>query len=239
MSNPLLNQPREVPHHTMVVPAALRVQVYALTLPLGAFSDNEKIWRQLDEDALDSQTSVLLAQNGIRAAVGPQERWPAIAKMLEGPGTLSQEYLCQTDGRSNVQIPTRPNVTEQTVFYVDRDLQLQGRTFQRCDNAIRLSMSPVRGSPDMIVQIEPVVLVGTIEVSRGPQEMGVVRMTLPQEETFRNLRLETQLKSGQFMVLAPADSKASSFSVGTRFLTNTDRVPAQEMVLVFVPVTRK
>ncbi len=66
----------------------------------------------------------------------------------------------------------------------------------------------------------------------------MVRVTSPQEATFANLRLTASLKADQFLVIAPADPKAaaSAFSVGTRFLSDADKVPALETVLVFVPI---
>ncbi len=43
-----------------------RMIVYKITLPVNTFSTNDKIWSQLNEDAIDSKTNVLLAQNGLR-----------------------------------------------------------------------------------------------------------------------------------------------------------------------------
>src|SRR5882672_3272735 len=84
----LVAQPNEPPHGSgvpdrIILPSnILRVHVYQLTLPLGTLSLNDKVWRELNEDALDSKSAVLLARNGIRAAIGPQQRWPVIAKLL-------------------------------------------------------------------------------------------------------------------------------------------------------------
>ncbi len=168
---PPIARPTEVPvddaGHMIPLRPVAKVHLLKLTMPIGTFSLNQKVWRQLDEDSLDSKTSVLLAQNGLRAGVGPQSRWPAIAKLIDLPGATTQEYFCQTDGRTSINIVTRANIPEQTVFYVDKDLQLQGRTFDRCDNAVRLSMNKVKDSSDLVVQVEPVVQLGTIEVLRG------------------------------------------------------------------------
>ena len=117
-----------------------RVTVYSISVPVGAFSSNEKIWSQLNEDALDSRTSVLMAQNGLRAATGTVAKWPGIAAMLDIPGAATQQTLMQTDGRSSINVVTRQSVTDQIVVSIDRDLQEQGRTFERCDNGFRLSM---------------------------------------------------------------------------------------------------
>lgn len=230
--------PAGVPHKIHADEAHLRIRVYQISMPLGTFSLNDKIWRQLDEDALDSGTSVLLAQNGLRAGVGRLERWSQLAKLVDGPGTHTQEYLCLSDGRSAVQITTRPNLPEQTVFYIDRDLELQGRTFARCDNAVRLSMAPLKDTTDMLVQLEPLVITGTVEVTRSGPDLGITRQSRQQEETFRNLRLQSRVAARDFLVLAPLNPKANAFSVGTRFLSDSDAVPPMETVLVFVPLSK-
>lgn len=224
---------------TNIATHGLRVRMYKLTVPLGAFSSNDKLWRQVNEDSLDSQTSVLLAQNGLRAGTGPLARWASIAKLIDIPGASTQEFFCQTDGRTPLLIPTRANVPQQTVFYVDKDLNLQGRTFDQCDNAIRLSMTRIKNTPDLQIQLEPVVETGTITVIRNPQDVGITRINVPQQETFANLRLATTVKADTFLVIAPANPKANPFSVGTRFLSDTDQVPPLETILVFVPANDK
>lgn len=227
-----------VPEHIHAEPTTLRIRVYQLIVPLGAFSLNEKIWRQLDEDTLDSTTSVLLAQNGFRAGMGLQERWTSIYKLLDGPGTSFREYLCQTDGRSSVQIVTRQNQSDQNIFYVDRDGQNLGRTFELCDNALRLSISRQMENSDMKVQVEPFVITGTVDIARHNQETGVVRTTRQDEQTFHNLRIETLIPASKFLILAPLNPKKNPFSVGTRFLSATDQIPATETILVFVPIKK-
>lgn len=224
---------------TNIASHGLRLRMYKITVPLGAFSLNDKLWRLVNEDTLDSQTSVLLAQNGLRAGTGPLARWATIAKLIDIPGASTQEFFCQTDGRTPLLIPTRANIPQQSVFYVDKDLNMQGRTFDKCDNAIRLSMTRIKNSSDIQLQLEPVVELGTITVIRNPQDVGVTRMSVPQEETFANLRLATTVKTDTFLIIAPANPKTNEFSVGTRFLSDSDQIPSLETILVFVPFNEK
>ena len=219
-----------------------KVHLYKFSMPVGTVSGNEKVWRQLDEDALDSQTAVMLAQNGMRAGVGPVGRWPGISKLVDVPGAASEEFMCQTDGRSNVNVVVHGGVADQIIVSIDRDNVQQGRTFERCDNAFRLSMGLVKNKPDLMIQLEPIVQLGTVQVTRemgagGGMAMGVVRSGIPQEITFSDMRLWTTVKPDQFLVVAPADPKANRFSIGTRFLGDNDTVPPRETVLVFVPMT--
>ena len=203
-----------------------RVHLFRLYLPVGTVSGNDKVWRQLDEDALDSQTSVMLAQNGMRAGIGPVARWAALSKMLDVPGAAQQEFFCQTDGKSPLSVVVHEEVGEQIIVSIDRDNAQQGRTFERCDNAFRLSMSLLKDRPDLMIQLEPIVQFGSAGGTRPPTG----------EVTFADMRLWTTVKPEQFLVVSAADPKANRFSVGTRFLSNNEKVPATETVLVFVPI---
>jgi hypothetical protein len=212
-----------------------RVTVFRITMPIGSFSGNDQVWSQLNEDALDSRTAVLMAQNGLRAATGTLARWPAIAKLLDAPGSTTDQQLYQTNGESSVNVTTRAGVTDQIVVSVDRDLQQQGRTFERCDNGFRLSMRGMRGKPELQVQLEPIVTLGTVSVVRTGTDMGVTRSAFSSEESFGDLRMGATLTADQFLVVSAMDPKTSPFSVGTLWLSDKEKAPPTETVLVFVP----
>lgn len=219
-----------------VVALIPRVTVYQITLPVGSFSTNDKIWAQLNEDAVDSKTTVMLAQNGLRAGTGPVGRWPSISKLLtDMPNTKTQPFIYQTDGRATVNVVTRAGVTDQIVVSIDRDLQQQGRTFERCDNGFRLAMRPVKNKPELVVQLEPIVTLGTVNVIRTGLEQGITRTGFSSEESFPDLNLAATLTAEQFLVVSPMDPKTSPFSVGTLWLSDQEKAPATETVLVFVP----
>lgn len=231
--------PPAAPHRIVPLPQGPKVHLYRIHLPVGTLSTNEKIWRQLDEDAVDSQTAVMLAQNGLRAGIAPLGRWGGISKLIDVPGATNDEFICQTDGRSPVNVVVHPNVPEQIIVSIDRDNVQQGRTFERCDNSFRLALSLARNKTDLWVQLEPVVQLGTIQVARessGGYPLGTVRSAMANEITFADMRLGTTLKPDQFLILAPTDPKANRYSIGTRFLSNNDRVPPVETALVFVPM---
>ena len=66
-------------HQGLNTPSAVaavvrRVIVHRITAAVGTFSTNEKVWAELNEDALDSKTSVLMAQNGLRAGTASVSR---------------------------------------------------------------------------------------------------------------------------------------------------------------------
>lgn len=220
-----------------------RMIVYKITLPVGTFSGNDKVWAQLNEDGLDSKTNVLLAQNGLRAATGPIAKWEALGKIIDVPGAATDQMVCQTDGHSTLNVITRSNITDQIVVSIDRDLQQQGRTFERCDDGFRLTMRKVRalnkndknanaGMAELMVELEPVVTQGALH----PTSLGMTGAAFTSEEEFTDLQMGATLAADQFLVVSPQDPKESRFSVGSLWLSNPDHVPATETVLVFIPV---
>lgn len=223
--------PREAP----LIP---RVTVYRISAPVGTFTSNDKVWSELNEDALDSKTSVLLAQNGLRAGVGMIARWPSIQRLVDVPGASSDQFNCQTDGRSSVNVVTRPGITDEIVVSIDRDLQQQGRTFERCDNGFRLSMHGIRGKHELVVQLEPIVTLGTVAVSHTVGELGTGKQGFTSEEAFNDLLMSAHLNSDQFLILSPVDPKESRFSVGSLWLSDVEKAPPTETVLIFVPAAK-
>ncbi|MCL2646413.1 MAG: hypothetical protein FWD61_05320 [Phycisphaerales bacterium] len=218
---------------TAIVP---RVIVHRITAPVGTFSTNEKVWTELSEDALDSKTSVLMAQNGLRAGVAPTSRWPNIAKLIDGPGVSSDQILCQTDGRSSVSIMTRQSIAEQIVVSIDRDLQQKGRTFEKCDNGFKLSIRGLRDKPQLLVSIEPFVSLGSIAFQRTDRELGITgQKGITSEETFPDLQMSAPLAADHFLLISCVDPKSNKFSIGSLWLADPDKVPPVETVLIFVP----
>ncbi|HUO09526.1 MAG TPA: hypothetical protein VM008_14550 [Phycisphaerae bacterium] len=223
-----------------------RMVVYRITLPVGTFSGNEKVWSQLNEDALDSKTTVLLAQNGLRAATGPLGRWPAISKLIDVPGAMTDQMVCQTDGSSAVNVVTRANIADQNVVSVDRDLEQQGRTFNRCDDGFRLSMRKTGmsgkgggasgGAAQLMVQLEPVVTEGSGGAVGGGGMGNIGAGAFTSEESFPDLQMAATLRADQFFVVSPGDPRGNRFSVGSLWLSDLAKAPAVETVLVFVPV---
>ena len=157
--------------------------------------------------------------------------------LLDTPGVMSYPSLLQTDGRTSIPVMTRLNALDQTVVSVDKDHEVQLRTFERCDNGFRLAMKgsrPKAGAPAVLqLELEPIVALGNMQIFRPG--MGVTSSTVASEEVFNDLIMTTSLTANEFLVVCALDPKASSFSVGALWLSDYVRVPATETVLVFVP----
>jgi hypothetical protein len=214
----------------------MQLTVFKITLPLGVFSGDEKLWELLDQDVLESGTSVMLAHNGLRAGVGTVNTWEQLRKRISDVGASFSSYQIRTDGRMPVLLPTQQSIAEQILFVVDQDKRPLGRTYNNCDNSWRVNAVRQTGDRRALVQIEPVVLLGTaVHTTRTETELGVVSSTSRQEETLAPARLALEMDATQFLLLAPANPTKAEFSIGTRFLSDTTRLPVTETILVLVP----
>lgn len=228
-------QAREVPEKIRENKNSNRIVVYKIQLPFSAFSNNDKIWRIVDEDYLESQTSLMLAQNGIRAAVISQNAWPAVSKILQGFSAWTERFICRIDSGIAVELMMRSSIDQQTVFYIDRDLNLQGRSFNQCDNKFRMILSRTQDDRNFIISLEPVVSSGTTQIVRRSGDMTPTPDQIRNDQSFENLRLTATIKPEQALILSPTHMKDSPFSIGARFLADADGTPPSETILVFVP----
>jgi hypothetical protein len=226
-----------IPGVTPGASAALpRLMVYQIIMPVGGFTGRDKVWALLNEDVLDSKTAMQLRQNGLRVAQGLVTRWPEISKLLDPTGVSLQPIIIQPDGRTPLNIKTRVGVAEESVFTVDQNRQTHGRTFERCDNAFRLTIGGVRNKAALLVGLEPVVTPGTPATAPA---LGATHSDFAMEATLEDMQMAVALTSEQFLVLSALDPKPGSHSVGALWLSDQDRVPATETVLVFVPLPDK
>jgi hypothetical protein len=233
----LVTSPRPGVAPAAVTPLLPRVLLYRMVLPVGAFSGNSRAWTLLNEDAIDSKTSILLAQNGLRAATGAVARWPDISKMVDPEGASHQPVVIQTDGMSAITLPTRQNIPDLYVSSIDRDRRLQVRQYERCDSAFRLTVRGVRDKPELQLQLDPIVTLGAYQINRPG--LGFTTADIPAEATFDDLRLSANLTVEKFLVLAPLNPKPGSLTVGTQWLSNPDQSPPTETILIFVPAPEK
>ena len=229
----LVSSPKPGVAPAAATPLIPRIMLYRMVLPVGAFSANPRAWTLLNEDAIDSKTSILLAQNGLRAATGAIARWPDISKLVDPEGAFHQPLIIQTDGMSAVTLPTRQNIADLYVSSLDRDRHLQIRQFQRCDSGFRLTVRGVRDKPEIQLQLDPIVALGAYQINRPG--LGFTTADIASEESFDDLRLTTTLTADKFLVLAPLNPKPGSLSVGTQWLSNPDQSPPTETILIFVP----
>ena len=70
---------------------------------------------------------------------------------------------------------------------------------------------------------------------RKEPELGVTARGFSSEEGFADLQMTVSLEPDHFLVVSAVDPKINRFSVGSLWLSEMDKVPALETVLIFVP----
>lgn len=224
--------------------------VYRITLPVGTFSANPKGWQSLNEDVLEATTSNLLVHNGFRAGVGNLKDWPAIYQQINVPGSATEQTVCQTVGRASFSVTTRTSIPSEVVVSLDKQLDQQGRTFAQCDDGFRLNFTTLRanGTPahnltgkdkygdfHVLVEFEPVVAEGVVDVVRKGNGLGIRQEAFNSTANFTDLQLGVSIRTDQFLILSPLNVKENPFSVGSQWLSDSLKSPATETLLVFVP----
>ncbi len=238
---------RPLPPPTATGPAAARpapqpfqppteIQVLRLTLPLGTFSANQKVWSMLEHNVASGKTTAWLSANGLRAGTATFSVWKKIVKLINKPGSTNQRIYCQVNGVRSVALVVRPNVRREILVYHTLPGGLVVRTYRNCDDVILLAAHENRKIPATIVQIEPAVNLGTVTFRRGPLALGIVRGVRPLQRVFTRLRISVAIPPRRFLVIAPSDPRGRPLSVGSAFLSRPQHVPPRETVLVFVPM---
>lgn len=212
------------------------IQVLRLTMPLGTFSANQRVWSLLAHNVAPGKTTALLSANGFRAGTGTFPVWKKIVKLINKPGSTNQRIYCQVNGVRSVALVVRPNVRREILVYHTLPGGLVVRTYRNCDDVILLAAHVNQQIPATIVQIEPAVNLGTVTFRRGPLALGIVQGARPRQRVFTRLRISVAIPPRRFLVIAPANPRGRPLSVGSVFLSRPQRVPSRETVLVFVPM---
>jgi hypothetical protein len=72
-------------------------------------------------------------------------------------------------------------------------------------------------------------------VTRGEGQLGITGTGFMSEEAFGDLLMAATLSPNQFLMISAVDPRAQRFSIGSLWLSDVDKVPAVETVLIFLP----
>ena len=144
-------RPRASQEAQEVLLIQVKFDVLRTRAPIGHFSGNGKIWNHLDEEVLPIETRALLNRNGLRAARGRLQSWPAIKAILdhEDDVTTSRTNMSVSNGLP-LAIAVDP-VPQDQVFYMYRaDGTGAGFTYPDCVNHLRVEYHVPYSEPDSV-----------------------------------------------------------------------------------------
>lgn len=218
------------------VDIVFHVEVYQLTLPIGAVSQNPEFWTKLNEQVLDAATYDVLQRNGFRVGEASFADWEYFRTLIQQhPGTMSQAFSIARE-QKNMQLEMKKGVEFQNIFHFDARNQSTGRTYEKCDNILSISFEPTPRRPgSMRFTMAPIVksLRKRLEFSVLNDERAEVAYVNPEMLYDCNLRLDVPMDS--FIVIAPSPEAARPLSVGNAFLLGEGTSQREERVIIVVP----
>ena len=127
------------------------------------------------------------------------------------------------------------NVPYQNIFYFNDANVLHGRTFERCDNLLNITLQQAPRKPgEARVTVCPTVraLHRRFEVSNTDGEREI-RYVHP--ERLYDLNCQLDIPAGNFLVIAPSPEVKWKTSLGATFLVGDGAAEQIEQVLLLVP----
>lgn len=211
-----------------------RIDVYQFTVPLGSLGRNETLWTRMDEQCVDVGTYDLLFKNGLRVGVAPMSEFDGIRKNIAADAARRAFSVTGTIAKQ-VQLETRKDLIEETIFHFDPSNQPIGRTYERCTNLLNLSFEPTPRKPGSVrVQLCPMV-----RSSRTHLEFSLLNDEREIEwvspEAMYDLNLRVDIAPDSFFILAPSAAADRLTSVGHAFLTEDGSTQRLEQVIVLIP----
>jgi hypothetical protein len=227
-----LRQADAVPEQLYVI----QLMVYRITLPAGAVSRSDDFWKHVDEHAVDVATYELLYKNGVRVGVAPIAEWDYFKGLLDNHPALTQPMTYTGRAGNDIELEMRKNVPLQHIFYFDSTGDLIGRTYERCNDLLRLSYQPAprkHGS----VRLGLVPIVQSLReqlVPVGPLNTRTVTWFKPEHLYELNLIADVDIE--HFLVIAPSPEARWPSSLGNIFLTADGATEQTETLIVVRPM---
>jgi hypothetical protein len=215
----------------------IQLGVYRITVPAGSISGSPQFWKHIDEHAVDIPTYDLLYKNGVRVGVAAASEWDYFKEILDQhpaktqPGAFSGVHVQDIDLEMKLKVPY------QDLFYFDTNGDLVGRSFDRCDNLLRVSFQVAPRKPGTVrLGICPVVR-SLRERIVAVGDINTVSRQFIHPEQFYELNLTADIPIDGFLVVAPSPEGKWPSTLGNNFLINDGPTEQTETLMIFRPIT--
>lgn len=216
-------------------PILVHLDVYQLTMPLGAVSDSDAFWKRIDENAVDVATYDLLFRNGLRVGEAPLSDWAYFKSIIaENPASTKKISVEGVEVKS-LDLEMTKDYDEQSIFFFDgREATPVGRTYDKSRNVMTLSFQLAPRRDGVRIALVPTVQATRKRLEFTPMNQEVeVQYVKPERLYECNLR--TEIKAEKFLVIGPSPVARQQWSIGNRFLIKQGEAELEEQVLLIVP----
>jgi hypothetical protein len=219
-------------------PSVVALDVYQLSVPLGAISRSEEFWKRVDESAIDVGTYDVLLKNCVRVGIGDDKDWPFFKSLIDNYHATAMRGSSSPTAQGLLELQLKDKISSEDVFWTDDHNIQTGRTFEECSNLLSISFQPHQRKLDhAILNVCPLVrgvrkyLRFTV-LNREEPELEAVYP----EQIFQ-LAVEADVPPDHFLILAPTADSRPNTSVGRTFFVKDGPAQELETVLILSPRT--
>jgi len=186
---------------------------------------------------VDIATYDLLYRNGVRVGLGRDSEWGYFKGLLAKYPTARQRMgRTQLGKEGYVELPMRSGVPMQHLFWFDDHDELIGRTFEKCEDLWAISFESSAHRPgETIVKLCPLVrgLRRYFFQTLLNNDQTLIQEAQPQQ--LYDLRLQTAIPLGDFLIVAPSPLAKWPTTIGNTFLVTDGKTEPLEHVFVIIP----
>ncbi len=207
-----------------------------MIIPKGTISLDDEFWKRVDETAISPEAYDVLYKNGVRVGSAPTSEWQFFRDLLaRQPARSQQGDFAGEDGKA-IEMSLQKDVNSQTIFFLDAANRLQGRSFDRCENLLSLSLYPLPRQPGA-VRVAMVPLVRTLRTKMEFNTMNSpgTELQYVSPEYLYDLNLRAEIPAGRFLIVAPSREGRWPTSLGNVFFGISGAGEQSERVLLLVP----
>jgi hypothetical protein len=216
-------------------PRIHHLDVYHLTLPLGAVSRSQEFWKRVDEQAIDVATYDLLQKNGFRVGLAPASEWAYFRGILEQYPATTDKATVTAGESGSIELVMKKGIDSEYLFYLSDDNTLRGRSYDRCENLLTVTFQAAPRKPGQV----RITMCPVVRCTRGEFQISVTNAEHEYEyvrpERLYDLNLTCDVPTDGFLVVAPSTMAKWSATLGNAFLVDGGAAERFEHVLLMVP----
>jgi len=235
----LQDRPTEsVPPNEVLIRLSVRFDVLRVEVPAGAVSGSQSLWNHLDEEAVGSDSALLLRQNGFRVGLGHPDDWAPIESILRAANpALAKPSAAAIQGQEPLTIEDGQQPRDQTIFYYpDPAGPAVGKSVDESRNVLRIDHTVDPGDTDAVVlRVVPEIRQKRVGLRIRRTATGLVNLPAYEGEVLEELAFSLRVPRGCFLLIGPGQRSSLELLAGRAFMTADGADGRYEFVYVIWP----
>lgn len=216
---------------------AVQFRVIQVQAPLGEFSQSQKIWDHLDEQAVGTETQMMLQRNGLRVALGSAESWPPVQAILDSVTKRNVRQLPASLPNSlSVSLQLTGEPVDQTIFFYRPNGTMVGNFYSQATDVLRITWDFYSDNIEqVVVYITPEIRQDQTGVTYKATPLGAAQVPVYEGRVLNELACRLVVSPEGYIVIGPGPDVEHAGLLGKEFLVNQIDGEPYESILVIVP----